>query len=926
MERSSDLPGWRRGAELTGRRLECSALDRLIKDVRAGSSQALVVHGEPGVGKTALLEYVAAQALGCRVIRAAGIQSEMELVFAGLHQLCAPALDLLDHLPAPQRDALRTAFGLSAGPPPDPFLVGLAVLSLLSEAAEQQPLICLVDDVQWLDQASAQVLAFVSRRLGEEAIGLLFTARAGSTNLAGVPELALAGLQEADARTLLNALLRSPLDMRVRDQIILEARGNPLALLELVRGLSPTELAGGFGLPSAAPLSHDLEESFLQRVAALPERTRTLLLVAAADPSGDSALVWRAARWLGIAPNAATPAADADLADFGTRVRFRHPLARAAAYHGSTIQQRQAAHRALAEATDQAHDPDRRAWHRAQAAPGADEDIAAELERSADRARARGGLAAASAFLKQAATLTLDPAKRAGRAVAAAQAEIQAGSFDAAQDLLSMIEPGPLTASQQAGADVVRAQLAFNTSRGGEAPVLLLKAAKQLESIDVALSRATYLDALSASVFAGRLASPGGHVPEAARAASAAPHSPHPATPVDLLLDGMARGLHHGYADGVPPLTAALEAFGTNMTAEEELRWMWLAGITAIRLWDDARWNQLSIRYVQLARQTGALSELPLALTQRAFTLLFAGDLPSAASLIDELHVVQEATRSGLAPYGAMILAALRGDEDQVASLADTALRDVTTRGEGIGINFAEWSKALLNNGLGRYDLATAAGEISVDYDKDLASHCWSLPELVESAARSGKTETAHRAYSRLSEMAEAARSDWVLGVQARCHALLADDEAAEPLYQEAIDRCSKTYLRVDLARAHLLYGEWLRRQRRRIDAREQLTVANSMLEEMGMTAFAARASRELRAAGGRTHKRAVPTQSQGLTAQEEQIARMARDGLSNPEIGTRLFISARTVQYHLRKIFTKLGITSRSQLESVLPGAPSRL
>ncbi|MFE0438766.1 ATP-binding protein [Streptomyces nigra] len=922
----SDLPGWRRGAELTGRRLECSALDRLIRDVRSGSSQALVVHGEPGVGKTALLEYVAVQALGCRVIRAAGIQSEMELVFAGLHQLCAPVLDLLDNLPAPQRDALRTAFGLSAGPPPDLFLVGLAVLGLLSEAAEQQPLICLVDDVQWLDRASAQVLAFVARRLGAEAIGLLFTARAGSTSLGGVPELALSGLQEADARMLLNTLLNSPLDARVRDQIIFEARGNPLALLELVRGLSPTEFAGGFGLPSAAPLSSDLEESFLQCVAALPDRTRTLLLVAAADPSGDPALVWRAASWLGIAPNAATPAADADLADFGTRVRFRHPLARAAAYHGSTIQQRQAAHRALAEATDQAHDPDRRAWHRAQAAPGTDEDVATELERSAGRARARGGLAAASAFLKQAATLTLDPAERARRAVAAAQAEIQAGSFDSAQDLLSMIEHGPLTASQRAGADMARAHLAFNTSRGGDAPVLLLKAAKQLESIDVALSRATYLDALSASIFAGRLASAGGHVPEAARAAIAAPRSSHPPTPIDLLLDGTAAGLHHGYAAGVPSLTAGLQAFGTDMSAEEELRWMWLAGVTAMRLWDDARWNQLSIRYVQLARQTGALSELPLALTLRTFALLVAGDLPSAASLTDELHVVQEVTRSGLAPYCAMALAALRGDEDKVASLSDGALRDVTARGEGSGINFAEWSKALLYNGLGKYELAVAAAEISVAYDKDLANNCWCLPELIEATARSGMTEKAHRAYRGLSEVAEAARSDWVLGVQARCHALLAEDEVAEPLYQEAINLCSKSQLRVDLARAHLLYGEWLRRQRRRIDAREQLTAANSMLEEMGMTAFAARAGRELRAAGGRTHKRPAPGPSQGLTAQEEQIARMARDGLSNPEIGTRLFISARTVQYHLRKIFTKLGITSRSQLESVLPGAPSRL
>ncbi|WP_405866261.1 AAA family ATPase [Streptomyces sp. NBC_00005] len=920
MHASADLPGWRRAAELTGRRVECGTLDQLIGAVRAGESRALLVHGEPGVGKTALLEYLAVQARGCRVVRAAGVESEMELAFAGLHQLCAPVLDRLEHLPVPQREALRTAFGMSEGPAPDRFLIGLAVLGLLSEVAEQQPLMCLVDDQQWLDRASAQVLAFVARRLGAESIGLVFGARVVSGDLAGVPELVVGGLREVDARALLDAGLTGPIDPRVRDQIVFEARGNPLALLELPRGLAPAELAGGFGLPGVAPLSDGMEEKFLRRVGALPEQTRRLLLIAAADPSGDPVLVWRAAGRLGIGADAATPAADAGLAEFGTRLRFRHPLARSAAYRSASAQDRQDAHRALAEATDQQLEPDRRAWHRAQAAPGPDEDVAAELERSAGRARARGGLAAAAAFLKQAATLTLDPAKRADRALAAAQAQIQAGAFDVAGDLLAMAESGPLSDFQQANVDVMRAQLAFITSRGGDAPTLLLKAARRLETIDADLSRATYLDALVAAIFAGPLAGPGGDVLEVARAAGAAPPPQHVPRAPDLLLDGTAAGLHVGYAAGVPILRRALTEFGAGMSAEEELRRMYLACITAMRLWDDDRWETLSARYVQLARETGALSELPLALIARAYMLLFAGDLTAAASVTDELQAVMEATGSGLAPYGALGLAALRGDEAGASALIDATLKDVTRRGEGTGITFAEWANAALNNGLGHYDKAMAAGLHATAYDKDPASLRWSLVELIEAAARCGMTETATGAYGRLTETASASGTNWALGAQARSHALLSEGEAAERLYREAIARFGKTRMRVDLARAHLLYGEWLRRERRRTAAREQLRTAHGMLEAMGVEAFAERAARELRAAGGTAHQRTVPSRREELTAQESQIARMARDGLSNPEIGTRLFISARTVQYHLRKVFTKLGITSRSQLDRVLP------
>ncbi|MGI5422085.1 AAA family ATPase [Actinomadura luteofluorescens] len=917
------LPGG--DADLTGRHAECGALDQLVAAiVQVGESRALVLHGEAGVGKTALLDYLAEHAPGCRVARAAGVQSEMELAFAGLHQLCAPMLDRLEDLPPPQRDGLRTAFGLNTGPPPDRFLIGLAVLSLLSQVAEERPLVCLVDDEQWLDQASAQALAFAARRLGSESVGLVFAARTPSVDLAGLPELAVPGLRDEGARTLLDSVLPGPIDGRIRDQIIAETRGNPLALLELPRGLTAAELAGGFGLPGPAPLAGSIEEGFRRRIGALPHQTRRLLSLAAADPTGDPALVWRAAARLGIGAGAAAPAADAGLAELGTRVRFCHPLARSAAYHSASTHDRQRAHQALAEVTDQQLDPDRRAWHQARAAPGPDEDIATELERSAGRALARGGLAAAAAFLNQAAALTLDPARRAERALAAAQAKIQAGALDAARDLLAMAESGPLGRYQRASIDLMRAQLAFITSRGAQAPPLLLQAAEKLEPVDSELSRATYLDAISAAIFTGRLAEPGSGILEVARQARTAPPAAHAPRAPDLLLDGLTAHFNEGYAAGFPLLRESLAVFGDGMSAEEELHWLWLASTSAaLRVWDYDRWDALSVRHVRLARDTGALSELPLALTSRTYALLLAGDLTAAVTLTDEIQTVKEATGSGLAPYGAFGLAALRGDETRALALIDATVEDAARRGEGVGITFAEWANAMLNNGLGRYDKAAAAAQRACAFDDDLGSLVWAVPELIEAAARTGMAEAAAWAGDRLEEMAGATETDWGLGVLARSRALLTEGETADRLYRESIARLGKTRLRLDLARAHLLYGEWLRRRRRRLAAREQLRTAHDMLETMGMAGFAERARRELRATGATAHQRARSTRQQELTAQEAQIARLARDGLSNPEIGTRLYISAHTVQYHLRKVFTKLGITSRSQLDRVLPSDP---
>jgi len=917
------------GAELTGRRAECDALDRLVAAVRSGVSQALVVHGEPGVGKSALFEYLAGQARDLQVVRAAGVQSEMELAFAAVHQLCAPMLGHLERLPGPQRNALRTVFGMSAGPAPDRFLVGLAVLSLLSDAAEKQPVICLVDDQQWLDQASAQVLTFVARRLGAESVGLVFATRVPGGALAGLPELVVEGLREADARALLETALTGPVDARVRDQIVAETRGNPLALLELPRGLPPAELAGGFGLPGAIPLPGSIEESFGQRVSALPDQTRLLLLIAAADPTGDPALVWRAAARLGVGPTAVGPeaagaAAGAGLAEFGVRVRFRHPLVRSVVYRSAPIQRRRLAHGALAEVTDALIDPDRRAWHRAQATSGLDENVAAELERSADRARARGGLAAAAAFLERAAMLTPDPAKRAERALGAAGTKIQAGAFTAAEDLLAVAESGPLSELERARADLLKAQLNSVTSRGGAAPLLLAQAAKRLEPIDPALARATYLDGLTAAMFAGRLASPGGHTRDVASAARAAPRPPHPPRAPDLLLDGLAANFTDGYAAGVPFLRQALTAFGHGMSADEELRRLWLATLSALHRWDDYHWDLLSRRYVDLAHQAGALSELPLAHSTRSYMLLFAGDLAAATSLTEEGQAIAEATGSQLAPYAAMALAALRGSQAEASALIGGTLSDAGRRGEGIGMSVAEWANAVLHNGLGRYREAMRSAERALYHQEYPGMRYpgvanWAAAELIEAAARSGRTEAAAATYRWIAEMTSASGTDWALGVEARSHALLTEGEAAEGLYQEAIACLGRSRVRAELARAHLLYGEWLRRQRRRGEAREQLRVALDMLEAMGMEAFAERARHELRATGDAARKRAGAASDQQLTVQEAQIARLASDGMSNPEIGARLFLSPRTVQYHLSNVFAKLGLTSRSQLAVAL-------
>ena len=912
---AAERPG--RATRLTDRDRERDLLDRLVDAVRAGESRVLAIRGDPGVGKTVLLDYLVGRARGCRVTRATGVQSEMELAFAGLHQLCASMLDHLDRIPAPQRAALRTALGLAAGPPPDRFLVGLAVLSLFSEVAGDQPLICLIDDEQWLDQASVMALGFVARRLAADPVALVFAARELSAELAGQPELVIAGLNDDHARALLDSALAGPLDAGVRDLIVAETRGNPLALLELPRGLPAAELAGGFGLPNRQ-LTSRIEDSFGRQLGALPAGTRQLLQLAAADPSGDRSLLWRAAELLGIGVQAGVPAVEAGLVEFGGWVRFRHPLTRSAAYRSASLAERQRLHAALAEVTDPLLDPDRRAWHLAQATADSDENVAAELERSAGRAQARGGVAAAAAFLERAVMLTGDPARRAGRALAAAQAKAQAGASGAAQGLLAIAEIGPLSDLEQARIELVRAHLASATSRDGGAPLLLLRAAERLARTDISLARATYLDAVAAAMFAGRLASPGGSTMDVARAAAAAPPPPGRPGPPDLLLDGLTVLYTQGYAAAVPLLRQAVAAADSGTGADEEPHWLWLACVVASHVWDDERWELLSRRYLTLVRQIGALAELPLALDRRARPLLFAGELAAAAALLDETRTVEEATGHPPWPYGALSLAAFRGNQASAAALISSIMRDVTSRGEGYGITAAEWANSVLGNGVSNPQDAMAAAVRATEYQGDMGFSKWALVELVEAAVRSGKTETATGAYRRLTAMTGPAGTDWALGLAARSRALLSDGDEADGSYQEAIDRLGRTRLRVELARAHLLYGEWLRRINRRVDARTQLRTAHEMLDAMGLSAFAERARRELAVTGETVRARTVDTITE-LTAQEAHIARLARDGRTNAEIGAQLFLSVRTVEWHLRKIFIKLGIGSRRELRTAL-------
>ena len=908
---SSGTSAARPRPRLRGRRRESEVLARLLDGVRAGHSGALVIRGEEGVGKTALLEHALERAQGCRIAQVSGVESEMELPFAGLHQFCQPMLDRLERLPTLQRDALAAAFGLIGRAAPDRFLVGLAALSLLSEVAEEGPLVCIIDDAHWLDRASAQALAFAARRLGAEAVVMVFAVREARTELAGLPELVLEGLRNGDARALLASVVSGRLDERVSERIVAETQGNPLALLELPRGFTRAELATGFGVPGSAPVIGKIEESFLRRLEPLSDEARQLLLVAAAEPLGEPVLLWRAAELLGLDVEAAAPLEAAGLLELGTHVRFRHPLVRSAVYRAAAPACRREAHRALAEVTDPELEPDRRAWHRAQAAAGLDEEVAAELERSAGRAQDRGGVAATAVFLAQAARLTPDPGRRAARALAAAQADLEAGAPETALNLLATAAAGSLDALQRAQVDRLRAEIAFSRRRGSDAPALLLSAARRLEPLDVAAARETYLLAIEAAIYAGRL----GDVREVARAAAQAPPAPPgPQRASDLLLEGYVAYYTVGLEAAMPTFKRTLRM----LRDEPEARWVGAGCRIAAELWDDESWHALGWRQYRLALDGGALSMLPPALNFLSVAeCMHTGDLTAAAALIDEMQTMAPSTGSPEMAYAPVALAAWRGHAEETAGLTESAVREANARGEGRMLTVTEYAAAVLRNGLGDHAAALESARQAADADEVLLSvHV--LPELVEAAVRAGEPQVAATAADRLSERAALSGTEWVLGMDARSRALVAADDAAEPLYREALDRLARCGAALHLARAQLVYGEWLRGQGRRPESREQLRGAHEICVAKGADAFAARAGRELRAAGDSTRQRS-PAPSGKLTAQEARIARLARDGQSNADIAAQVFISPRTVEYHLSKIFAKLGIESRRELQHAL-------
>ncbi len=798
------------------------------------------------------------------------------------------------------------------------------MLSLLADAAEERPLLCLVDDAQWLDSVSAQTLAFVARRLLAERVALVFARRESEHEhpFGGLPELDVGGLDPVDAQTLLDATIPGPLDESVRARILAEAGGNPLALLELPRGLTPATVAGGFGLPGTISLASRMEQGFARRLAPLPAETRRLLLLAAAEPVGDVMLLRRATQLLQVTADAQESAQVAGLIEIGTAVRFRHPLMRSAAYRAASAPERRAAHRALAEATSPQLDPDRRAWHRAHAADGPDEAVAGELERSAGRAQARGGIAAAAAFLQKATVLTPDPARRGQRALAAAQAMFESAAPEVAIELLATAENGPLDALQRARLARLNAEIAFALRRGRDAPPLLLAAARGLEALDPALARQTYLEAFGATIYTGRLhADP--DVRTVAAAIRSAPPAPGAPRSLDLLLDGMAARFTEGPAAGVPLMRVAVETFRDELLDDHEatMRWLLLAPVigsmNVFELWDDEAFHAVANRAVRLAREAGALTMLGVGLVYLSGVHLFAGEFDAAEAMIQEAETITAATGSASLVYGALVLAGWQGIEFEAQERIDAAVVSATARGEGRVLALAGYVGAVLNNGLGRYEAAIESARRGCE-DDNQGYAAFSLAELVEALARCGRPEEAGEPLRRLAERARAAGTDWALGVLARSQALVSEGDAAEVLHRDAIERLARTRIRVELARAHLNYGEWLRRQGRCVDAREQLRAAHGQLTAMGARAFAERARRELETSGESVRRRTAATRDR-LTPQEAQIARLAAEGRTNPEIGAQLFISPRTVEYHLRKVFDKLGVSSRRELAGAL-------
>jgi DNA-binding CsgD family transcriptional regulator len=922
------MPPAKIASDLVGRSRELEALDVLVKRVHSGHSGVLVLRGHSGAGKTALLDALAVSAGDCRLERVAGVEAERELPLAGLHLLLSPFLPQVKKLPRPQRSALAAAFGQGDGIAPKPFMIGLATLTLLSEqATRQRPVICLIDDAHWLDSATTQTLSFVARRIYAEPVALVFAVRGGNErdNFAGLPHLAVNGLPDEDAHALLASVLHSPLDLAVRDRIVAEAAGNPRALVELPDAYSPTELAYGFGRDGPAQIDNRTEAAFIKRLRRLPSDTRRLMLVAAADPTGDVALLWRAASRLGLTPMAAAPAESAGLMTLGSRAQFRHPLARSAVYRAATPEERRAVHRALADSTDAGPDMDRRAWHRAQATVGLDDLVADQLESSAQRARTRGGSAAEAEFLLDSTRLTAEPGRRAHRALDAAVAKQEAGQFEDATNLLGVAKSGSLSPLDRSRALLLGAELNYATERSREAAALLFEAAKWLERLDPDRARDTYLEAFSASLFEGLP----GDSDAVYQIASALLRARSPGPPdradsgSDRLLYGMATLVDRGYEAAVPILQSALNAFIREpLNDPSALRWLGLASRIARGLCDERSWSHLTQRHLALARKQGAVASLPLALMERFGFELLTGHPTKAEALAVESDAVLHAMGAHVASPSRVWLEIWHGRADSVQELIAAQDIELVQKRHGPWHVSMDWGIANMLNGLGRYAEALAAAErVSADVD-DFGLSTVSVSELIEAAVRSGNAERAYAPLDRLALFAQSSGTGWAIGVELHCRALMSDRTSAEPYYREAIECLDGTSIRIAAARSHLLFGEWLRRESRIIEAREHLHIAEDCFTEIGMEGFARRARRELSASGQPPDKRSEPTLGE-LTPQEEQIARLAIEGHTNAEIGALLYLSARTVEWHMRKMFMKLGVSSRRQLrEKQINGA----
>lgn len=912
---------------LVGRHAEREAIERLLDGARAGRSGALVIRGQAGIGKTALLDHARGLAAAdFRIVTCAGVESETPLAFAALHQLCLPLIDGINTLPDSQRDALETVFGTRTARAPDLFLVALATLSLLTDAAESGPLLCCVDDAQWIDDASARVIAFVARRLEQDRVAVLVAIRdlgrdelhegAGASVWDGALELPLTGLGDAEAQSLLERELSLPLAESLRDRIIAEAGGNPLALVEFSRRAPLAELAGGFESPGLIAVPRRIEESYRQRSAGLAADAQLFLLLAAADATGDAVLLWQAAERLGLGRESVEPAVDAGLLKVDTRVRFRHPLVRSAVYRTAVPADRRRVHRALAAVTDPRTDPDRHAWHCAAGVVKADESVADALERSAARTTARGGTAAAAELLQRSAELTPDPGVRSRRALAAAQAKHDAGASRVARELLTVAELGPLDAFRRARVDLLRAQIAFHLAPGPEAPELLLASAERLSPLDPGLSRETYLQALDAA-----LVTDPARVARVAKAARAAPPPPGEPSAADLLLDALITTFAEGYSAGSVPVRRAMAAFrdrgftDAGTADPRERRWLWLATRTAVAFFDDETGFLLAERNAHLGREAGALSTLPFALGALASAQALAGDLARSAETSAEEAAITLAT--GIAPqrYGMLFAAAWGGNESETKRLFRASMENAGERRAEAGT--AHYALAVLYNGLGRYESAREAAGTSLETG-ELVNGSLTLPELVEAGVRAGDLAAARVAEAELSVRAAASGTPMAQGLAARSRALLAGGADAERDHREAIERLSETRMVGHLGRAYLVYGEWLRREGRRQVAREQLHTAHELLSGAGAAAFAARAGRELRATGARPRRR-TEGPADALTPQEQLIAGLVASGATSREVGAQLFLSSRTIDAHLRSIYRKLGINSRRQLPDVL-------